>query len=71
MTLDDIQQYMILAKAGDDTAKVRKNMLCTAKNNLLKKIAYLQYAVQEADFQISHYETSLLHQTDRLMQELQ
>lgn len=71
MKLEDIQQYMKLARSGVQTADIRKNMLCIAKDNLIRQIENLQNAVKEADFQITHYETSLLRQTERMAQEWQ
>lgn len=71
MTLEDIQQYMELARQGAHTEAIRKNMIRVAKQELLRKIDYLQHAVTEADYQISHYETSLLYRTNLMAQGLQ
>ncbi|MCH4166623.1 MAG: MerR family transcriptional regulator [Megasphaera sp.] len=68
MTLEDIQQYMELARQGVHTEGIRKNMIRVAKQGLLCKIENLQQAVMEADYQISHYETSLLYRTNLMAQ---
>ena len=64
MSLEEIQQYMELAKRGQATAAIRKKMVVAAKNKLLQQIAKLQQSVAEADFQLRHYETSLLKRTN-------
>ncbi len=66
LSLEKIQQYMELAKNGEATVQLRKQMLVSAKHTLLRRIARLQQTVQTAEFQITHYETSLLVQTERL-----
>ncbi len=64
MSLEEIQQYMELAKRGQATAGIRKKMVVAAKNKLLQQIAKLQQSVAEADFQLRHYETLLLQRTN-------
>lgn len=64
MSLEEIQQYMELAKRGQATAGIRKKMIMAAQNKLLQQIAKLQQSVAEADFQLRHYETSLLKRTN-------
>lgn len=66
MSLEDIQEYMKLANEGQATADVRKGMIVAAKEKLMAQIAKLQQSVAEADFQLSHYETSLLERTNIL-----
>lgn len=66
MSLEDIQQYMELAKQGKATEGKRKDLIIAAKQTLQQKIDRMQAAVREANFQLAHYDTSLLPRTDSL-----
>lgn len=66
MSLEEIQHYMELARRGQATAGIRKRMVVAAKHKLQQQIARLQQSVAEADFQLRHYETSLLKRTNRM-----
>ncbi|WP_301859422.1 MerR family transcriptional regulator [uncultured Megasphaera sp.] len=64
MSLEDIQQYMSLAREGAATEQTRRNMLVRARQHLLQQRARIEAAVAEAEFQLAHYETSLLVRTN-------
>ena len=59
MSLEEIQEYMELAKEGKKTEEKRKSLIVAAKRKLQAKIVAMQQAVWEADFQIAHYDTAL------------
>jgi DNA-binding transcriptional MerR regulator len=69
MSLDNIQEYMKLAREGMTTELLRKDMLVAAKEKLIQKIDRLQQAVSEADFQLTNYEMLLL-QTNLMAQNI-
>lgn len=63
MSLEEIQEYMELAKEGKKTEEKRKSLIVAAKRKLQAKIVAMQQAVWEADFQIAYYDTALGMQT--------
>lgn len=57
MTLEEIQQYMMLARQGAATEDVRKAMLMETKNRMVDKIRQLKAAVGVAEGELKQYET--------------
>lgn len=57
MTLEEIQQYMILARQGAGTEAVRKAMLMETKDRMVDKIRQLKVAIGVAEGELKQYET--------------
>lgn len=68
MSLEAIVDYLELARQGNGTNEQRKQILAEARKALLLKLGMLQQLVQRADYQLAHYESGLLLETEELMQ---
>lgn len=67
MSLEAIIDYIELAKLGNSTYEERKHILAEARAVLLQKINVLQSLAQQADYQLAHYESKLLPETENLI----
>lgn len=69
MSLEAIIEYIDLAKSGDDTYIVRKQLLAKARADLHDKINRLRSMAEKADYEIKNYETELLPETESLIEQ--
>ena len=67
MSLDAMIDYIELARQGDSTYEERKLLIAEARRVLAEKIKSLQQLARRADYQIAHYESNLLPETDSLV----
>ena len=67
MSLESMIDYIELARQGDSTYEERKHLLAEARKTLAEKIKSLQRLARRADYQLAHYESSLLPETDSLI----
>ncbi|MDO5116666.1 MAG: MerR family transcriptional regulator [Synergistaceae bacterium] len=64
MSLDAILNYVKLAMHGRDTRQARKVILLETRRNLMDKIDRLYSCLKEADYQLEHYDSRLLPETE-------
>lgn len=67
MSLNDIIEYINLAKYGNNTYQERKNLLIKSKQILLEKMSNLQSMIEKANYQINNYDNILAPKTDALI----
>lgn len=67
MSLNDIIEYINLAKYGNNTYQERKNLLIKSKQILLEKMSNLQSMIEKANYQINNYDNILVPKTDALI----
>jgi len=67
MSLNDIIEYINLAKCGNNTYQERKNLLIKSKQILLEKMSNLQSMIEKANYQINNYDNILVPKTDALI----
>lgn len=67
MSLNDIIEYINLAKCGNNTYQERKNLLIKSKQILLEKMSNLQSMIEKANYQINNYDNILVPKTDVLI----
>ena len=54
MSLNDIIEYINLAKYGNNTYQERKNLLIKSKQIILDKMSNLQSKIEKANYQINN-----------------
>lgn len=64
MSLDAIINYVKLAMLGTKTRQERKVILLETRRNLMNKIDQLCGCLKEADYQLEHYDSRLLPETE-------
>ena len=67
MSLNDIIEYINLAKYGNNTYQERKNLLIKSKQILLEKMSNLQSMIEKANYQINNYDNILVPKTNALI----
>ena len=68
MSLEEVIDYIALAREGEDTCEARKQLLVDTSHAIARKIIELQLVMRQADEQLKHYEKELLPKTEKLMQ---
>jgi DNA-binding transcriptional MerR regulator len=67
MSLESIIEYIELTRQGRSTYEARKQILADTREQLKHKIHQLQQSMQQADYQLEHFDSTLFPVTDGLM----
>jgi DNA-binding transcriptional MerR regulator len=67
MSLEAIRAYLQLAKSGRETVQERKEILAVTRAQLEKKLSALKESISIAEYELKHYNKTLLPETERLM----
>lgn len=67
ISLEDIIEYIHLAKVGDATKEERRQIIVQAKKNAEQKIAELKEVLKFADYKLEHYYSDVVPATEKLM----
>lgn len=67
VSLEDIIEYIQLAKLGDTTKNARREIIVQAKRNAERKIAELKEVLKYADYKLDHYYSDIVPITEKLV----
>lgn len=68
LMLEEIQEYIRLARAGNATLEKRKNLLFHSRQALQQKLLHMQGLLNKANDLLANYEMVLVPQTNQLVQ---
>lgn len=68
LMLEEIQEYIRLARAGSTTLEKRKSLLFHSRQALQQKLLHMQGLLSKANDLLANYEMVLVPQTNQLMQ---
>lgn len=64
MSLESILSYVKLAMLGSGTRQERKVILLETRRSLMSKIEHLHGCLREADYQLEHYDSGPMTETE-------
>ena len=67
MSLEAIRAYLQLAKDGRETVQERKEILAVTRAQLEKKLSALKESISLAEYELKHYNKTLLPETEQLI----
>lgn len=68
LMLEEIQEYIRLARAGNATLEKRKSLLFHSRQALQQKLLHMQGLLNKANDLLANYEMVLVPQTNQLVQ---
>lgn len=68
LMLEEIQEYIRLARAGNATLEKRKSLLFHSRQALQQKLLHMQGLLSKANDLLANYEMVLVPQTNQLVQ---
>lgn len=68
LMLEEIQEYIRLARAGSATLEKRKSLLFHSRQTLQQKLLHMQGLLSKANDLLANYEMVLVPQTNQLVQ---